>query len=1721
MYLRITTLLCAFAFSSEAIDLVSLDSNWQYRKGTAEASSPDNTAWRVPGFDASSWLTGREAFYYENDTGSSTAYTGNTVLSDMDGNYSCIFMRQVFVVTNVNDFQGLQVVGLSDDGFVAWINGTEVGRFNMPSGDVSYNSTSSAALSEPVPWYTNTITDFQSFLKTGTNVFAVQAFNCNLGSSSDFTINAALYAITDTEAPTLTLLTPTNSDIVTKLVSVEVGFSEPVAGVDASDLLINGVSATSVTALSSSQYLFSFPQPANGIVQFSWAANNGIHDLSSAANAFVGGSWSVKLDPTADSQNVYISEFLTSNSGKQSNSLSDELGDHPDWIEIYNPKSTAASLTGWYLTDSKSTPTKWKFPATVISGRSYLVVFASGRDTNVSGRLHTNFKLSSSSGYLGLYDASTNVVSEFTPYPKQYTDVSYGRDLLDPTITGYYTNATPGAANSTQGSGFGPDVNYSRMGGTFLDNFDLALSTTDTNFEIHYVLIKGNVSSGSMAATNIPTINSTLYTGPITITNAVEVRARTFPKTAGCFPGQPRTECYLKLTTAASTFTSDLPIILIHSLGGGTIPTSVDQSVVIMTFEPVKGVASMTNPPTLVSRAGINIRGRSSASNPQYNLAMETWDEYNIDKKVPFLGMPEESDWVFYAQDTYDTSFLHNPLIHQLSRDVGRYSPRTRFAEVFLNTAGSTVSFYSPAGGNYFGLYTIEEKIKRGNNRVDVTKLEPEITTAPDITGGYMLKIDQADDDEVAFWDSYCQNTIVFVDPSGEEMATSARSAQYNYITGYFNSFGAALWGSSYTNATTGYAAYIDVESWLDHHILNVLAYNVDALRLSGYFFKDRNKKIEMGPLWDFDRSMGSGDGRCYNPRLWRIQGQGYNDEGTDYFGNPSLLGVRWWQRLFTDPDFWQKWIDRWTVLRQDQLSTNHIYAVIDGLTNQLTQAQPREVARWNSNGNGVAPRSGNTTIFGYTFAFNGTYKGEIAFLKKWFADRVNFIDTNFLYPPVFSMSEGPVISGATLTVTAPTIESNTTIYYTLDGTDPRTAGGGVSSKAFSNSSPLTLTITNNIRIFARNWNASHKNMTGGNPGGNPPISSSWSGPTVATYVAKTPTLAVTELMYAPSPSGTNDAEDFEYIELKNFGNASINLTGIHFTNGIDFTFSASNCNTNLPAGAYIIVASNPTMLKDRYIGLNNVAGPYTGHFDNGGERITLLGALNEPIFDFKYDNSWYPTTSGYGFSLVPRIETAATNTLSSSSTWRASTQLGGSPGSADPTPNSIPAILINEALSHPSSSGVDYVELYNPGTTAADISGWFLTDDNGTPEKYVIPAGTTIAAGGYVLFTEKDFGFGLSSKGDQIYLFSGDGSYLTGYRHGFKFGAQAQNVSFGRYVTSDGNEQFVAQNAPTPGIANKGPHVGPVVINEIMYAPPAMGLNADNMDEYIELRNITSDTVLLYDSEHLTNSWSLTGGVDYTFPSDTTIPPWGYLVLVHFDPSQDPVMVNWFRAYYQIDTNTPLYGPFDGNLSNDSDTLSLYKPGTPENDGDVPQILVEKVEYSSSAPWPDQANGTGKTLQRLSSGTFGNDPANWQAALPTPGSLNAGADTYSTAGDGLPDEWKLAYGLDPASKDGDNGPDGDPDGDGMSNLQEYIAGTNPMDGNDYLKFTAHALNGKTFELSFQTHASRTYTIEKTTTLAGPWTSLYTTNATATAACSYQDPVSSDTQFYRIKVTKN
>jgi len=159
--------------------------------------------------------------------------------------------------------------------------------------------------------------------------------------------------------------------------------------------------------------------------------------------------------------------------------------------------------------------------------------------------------------------------------------------------------------------------------------------------------------------------------------------------------------------------------------------------------------------------------------------------------------------------------------------------------------------------------------------------------------------------------------------------------------------------------------------------------------------------------------------------------------------------------------------------------------------------------------------------------------------------------------------------------------------------------------------------------------------------------------------------LRITELMYNPPKADTTggelavDNENFEFIELKNIGSEAINLNQVKFSNGIDFTFSSFE----LGANEYVIIVQDQIAFETRYGSSVNIAGNYSGRLNNGGERIRLENAFGQTVLDFRYEDHWYNTTDGQGFSLTIVDPTNPDpNSWSQQDSWRPSVYIGGSP---------------------------------------------------------------------------------------------------------------------------------------------------------------------------------------------------------------------------------------------------------------------------------------------------------------------------------------------------------------------------------------------------------------------------------------------------------------------------
>jgi hypothetical protein len=436
------------------------------------------------------------------------------------------------------------------------------------------------------------------------------------------------------------------------------------------------------------------------------------------------------------------------------------------------------------------------------------------------------------------------------------------------------------------------------------------------------------------------------------------------------------------------------------------------------------------------------------------------------------------------------------------------------------------------------------------------------------------------------------------------------------------------------------------------------------------------------------------------------------------------------------------------------------------------------------------------------------------------------------------------------------------------------------------------------------------------------------------------------------------------------------------------------------------------------------------------------------------------------------------------------------SPGRANAAESET--VVINEVLTHTDPPLEDAIELHNPGTSAVDISHWWLSDSLSQPQKYRIPAGTVIPSGGFAVFYQYQFsagasGFSLNSyEGDSVVLSSGaaDGS-LTGRQTSVRFGAMRNGVSLGRVATSTGVD-FVSLSLRTfgndfplslpqfrqgTGLTNSSPLISPVVINEIHFQP---GTGMPTTDEFIELHNPTDANVPLFDPLFPTNAWRIRDGITFDLPTGITVPAGGFVLVTGFDPADTQALAD-FRTRYSVPANVPVYGPFSGRLSDTGEALEFQQPDKPEgiddpNYGFVPYEVRERIRYSMASPWPVISSGSGASLQRSDAKTYGNEPLNWMSGAPTPGRSNSagpGPDTDSD-GDGMPDLWETANNLDPMNRD-----DAlvDSDLDGHLNRDEYLAGTNPRDATSVFRIVELAKTDAGYRLRFNAVASRAYTV--------------------------------------------
>jgi hypothetical protein len=1424
---------------TRAAVLVATNGNWRMFKGRTEPTA-DLTQWRQRTHDDSTWTAATAPFSYGD------GIAQGTLLTDMQGNYSTLYLRTRFQIGDVTQYSRIVLRAACDDGFIAWLNGREVVRYNTAAGNRPFNDhlapdRATASVVEPVSMVDYPL-NLANLLVNGENVLSIQVLNATLFSSDLFfdaeltaaanettpprvlsalpvpgeatnlsqvtvifsepvtgvdvgdlllngfpatdmtsanattytfrfgslpygpvraswnighgivdtagtpnalqetqAVNSWTYILVDPNAPQLVQRLP-GPGAVRQLSSVEVTFSEPVTGVNAADLLINGVPAEAVSGISAGPYLFAFPPSAPGPVEIRFAAAHGIADVGFVPLAFSGGIWNVTVNPALQDPTLRINELVVANA----TGLRDEDGEEQPWIELHNFGTAPVSLANLALTDDTDDPGAWILPNVSLGAGQHLVLFASGKDRNtpVAGqRMHTNFRLSRRGEYVGLYNAESprRPISELPAgYPTQRNDIAWGRQ--DNGTWAYFRTPTPGLRNSgVIVTNACEPVRFSVERGYFSGSFDLILTAPTPGSQIRYTLTGAEPNA----------TNSLIYTAPILVNRTQVIRANATRD--DLLPSETRTHSYLvgistaqrglpaiSLATATNNLTGPTGIVGMQGGtrdGGGAwvrrLPTDY--------YNPLNRGPAWERP---VSVEFLN-PGANGEFQVDAGLRLHASDYFR-----PRLAPTSKFSWRLYFRGDYGEGRLRfplvpvspvdefdalvcragsndlNPFVHdemqrRLFADCGQVSSRGTFVVLFMN-------------GRYSGYYNPVERIES-----DFLAIQHGGTEAWDV----ISQSGVLDGDRNSF------NELI----SEVQAGTPTSNAWYQAMT-----------------------RRIDVTNFVDYLLVNAYGFTGDWPGNNWRAARERRVgALWRYYIWDAEWSFGFG-GRS-------VSGNTFAELGS------TEVGILY-SRLRQHPEFRLLFADRvhrhlynggalteTNVVRNFAQTTAGLSALISGLDRSITNSWIR---------NRPAPLRSHLVAQGLFASSNA---------------------------PVLRPHGGLVSSGHILNLTNLAGD----VWYTTDGTDPRVAfTGAVSSRALRYDPLAPPALASSVTIRARALQGAV-----------------WSALTEASFTVGEPGVPVriSEVMYQP-PGGS----DYEFIELRNLSGRVIDLSGYTFE-GVELRFPA---NTFLPARGVWVLASNndPAAFAIRYPGVP-VAATFAGSLNNGGESITLRDASGALVDRVRYrPNQGWPTGSaGTGRSLE-RVRFDGDS--SDPDAWQDSIVNGGTPGgSVAPRPIAA-AVRIDEVFANNTgqilrgSNTPDFVEVLALATGATDLSGWTLSRTDRT-NRFVLPAGTRLEQGDRLVLwcgeaTPGDLatGFRLDAKAGTVVLADASGKRQAV----FAYGPQAAGWSVG--FSGGGSLTLMLPTPGDPNVATPSAGADSLVLNEWM-ANPFSG-----EDDFIELFN-------------------------------------------------------------------------------------------------------------------------------------------------------------------------------------------------------------------------------------------------------------------------------------------
>ena len=1025
-----------------------------------------------------------------------------------------------------------------------------------------------------------------------------------------------------------------------------------------------------------------------------------------------------------------ITEFLAQNTSNRT----DEDGKFSDWIEIHNPDPAAAlDLAAYYLTDDATNPTQWQFPAGVtLAPGAYLLVWASGEDRRAaSGPLHTNFSLKAEGEYLGLVkpDGQT-VASAYAPaFPAQRQNVSYG--VAPGGNRSFFNTPTPAAANNGNVSASVAAPVFSQPRGFYDHPFSLTIRSDTPGASIRYT------TDGSA-----PTASSgTVYNGPITVSTTENIRAVAY--TNGSAASAVVTQSYIFLDDvvrqpasvpgfpgAGSTRTVE---------NGARLPadTQMDPNVVNDPAYAGQIRGALTSIPTLVLTAptstifgGQGFHDASGDDGPEQPVSVELIDP----------ARPQDNSGVTAAAEPQSNAFLKRSIRLSFKPEFGPTEWRTDLLKnAPLNgdsASGELDSLVLRGGKNRSWAYTtgassyVEDQWYR-DTQIAVSGYGSHGTFVHLYLNGVYWGLYNIAERPDEGWQAETfggQDDDYFsVRNGGRRRGDGSR---WDYLIGDLTD--KDLSNSANYNELK---RYLDVEDYAEYLLVNWFQGTTDWPN-NNWFGGYRTTGGTNSPTpfryfaWDGEYSWDRENGVDIDVNGAAIP-PAFTRDTNDVESRSINVGI--FNALRENSDFMTLLADRAYALTRPgaPLSTESALARFDALTDYIDDAMIGESARW---GDAFEP------VNGKTLTRDRDWRAEVRTIRSLIQGNdtqlIGALRTADFYPtvnpPTMNQRGGPVAPGFDLTLANP--NSGGTIYYTTDGSDPRLPGGGISPRAAVYEGPVNLDASATVRARVRSGDT-------------------WSAQDAAAFeVSPFSALRVTELMYNPAPAnppGSIDGDEFEFIRLRNTGDTPLNLAGVRLHGGIGFTFAGGT----IAPGETITLAENPDAFAARYGTGVAIAGRYTGKLDDEGEAVRLLDPQGNAILDFTYDDAWYPTTDGQGYSLVILNPSASPTSWGAKESWGPSAAVGGTIGTPNPTPPPVP---VPDPTPGPENQSPAVTVTGPASVTVAETAtvSAAVTDDG-------LPAGGTVSVAWSLVSGPDDVTFAAPAAASTGVTFAAPGTYV------------------------------------------------------------------------------------------------------------------------------------------------------------------------------------------------------------------------------------------------------------------------------------------------------------------------------------------------------------------------